>query len=208
MNPGPFDVTGYGEAALMVRAADDRQARLFAAAVRAHVPAAVDVVPALDSVLVTFDHLVSATEREQVRAALSQSGHAEPATPTVILPVTYDGEDLHHVAGLLGFSPEQVVARHLAGSYTVAALGFAPGFAYLTGLDPALTVPRLDSPRPRIAAGSVGLAAGQTCVYPSQSPGGWSLIGRTGAVLFDAERPSPALLTPGSQVKFVVADRG
>jgi 5-oxoprolinase (ATP-hydrolysing) subunit B len=98
-----------------------------------------------------------------------------------------------------------VVRRHTAPEYTVAFLGFSPGFPYLVGLDPALEVPRRDTPRTSIPAGSVGLAGGQTGVYPTASPGGWQLIGRTEVTLFDPDRDPPALLGPGSRLRFTVA---
>jgi KipI family sensor histidine kinase inhibitor len=98
-----------------------------------------------------------------------------------------------------------VVRRHTAPEYTVAFLGFSPGFPYLVGLDPALEVPRRDTPRTSIPAGSVGLAGGQTGIYPTASPGGWQLIGRTEVTLFDPDRHPPALLGPGSRLRFTVA---
>ncbi len=95
--------------------------------------------------------------------------------------------------------------RHTAVDYLVAFLGFTPGFPYLVGLDPALHVPRRATPRTRVPAGSVGLAGSQTGVYPTASPGGWQLIGRTEAVLFDPDRDPPALLAPGDRLRFVAS---
>lgn len=115
-----------------------------------------------------------------------------------LLDVVYDGEDLADL-------PPDAVARHSAGTYRVAFLGFAPGFAYLDGLDPALHLPRLATPRPRVPAGSVGIAGARTCVYPSASPGGWRLLGRVRdpGALFEATREErPALLAPGDVVRF------
>ena len=129
----------------------------------------------------------------------------EAAGEPVEIPVSYDGEDLPEVASLTGLDAEEVVRRHTAPEYTVAFLGFSPGFPYLVGLDPALEVPRRDTPRTSIPAGSVGLAGGQTGIYPTASPGGWQLIGRTEVALFDPERDPPALLAPGSRVRFTVA---
>ena len=123
----------------------------------------------------------------------------------VEIPVRYDGEDLPEVARLTGLDAEEVVRRHTAPEYTVAFLGFSPGFPYLVGLDPALEVPRRDTPRTSIPAGSVGLAGGQTGIYPTASPGGWQLIGRTEVTLFDPDRHPPALLGPGSRLRFTVA---
>jgi len=120
-------------------------------------------------------------------------------------PIWYDGPDVAVVARHWGVAEESVVARHQATEFLVAFGGFAPGFAYLTGLPPALAVPRLDTPRTRVPAGSVGLADVYCGIYPTASPGGWLLIGHTDAVLFDPERDPPALLTPGVRVRFVRA---
>jgi KipI family sensor histidine kinase inhibitor len=102
----------------------------------------------------------------------------------------------------------EVIARHLATEFRVAFCGFAPGFGYLTGLPAELAVPRLATPRPRVPAGSVGLAGAYTGIYPSASPGGWLLIGRTDVVLFDVAADPPALLGPGARVRFVPVGGG
>jgi KipI family sensor histidine kinase inhibitor len=116
--------------------------------------------------------------------------------------VRYDGPDLAAVAERAGRPEAEVIARHTAGDYRVAFCGFAPGFAYLTGLDPSLHVPRLARPRTRVPAGSVGIAGEYTAAYPRPSPGGWHLLGRTDADLWDLARAEPALLTPGTRVRF------
>ncbi len=121
------------------------------------------------------------------------------------VPVTYDGPDLAEVASLVGLSVEEVVRRHLAPTYTVGFLGFSPGFAYLTGLDPALVVARRDSPRRRVPAGSVGIAGGYTAAYPQATPGGWRLLASTPLVAFDAGRCPPSPFVPGGRVRFVAA---
>ncbi|MBV9830117.1 MAG: 5-oxoprolinase subunit PxpB [Marmoricola sp.] len=128
----------------------------------------------------------------------------EDAEP-VELPVRYDGPDLERVAGHAGLSVEEVVESHRAASFVVAFCGFAPGFAYLTGLPEELHVPRLEEPRTKVPAGSVGLAGAFTGVYPRASPGGWQLIARTDAALWDADREPPGLLLPGTPVRFVDA---
>ena len=120
----------------------------------------------------------------------------------VRIPVAYDGEDLPRVARLWGVSVDEAVRLHHDREYRVAFCGFAPGFGYLTGLPPELSVPRLATPRPRVPAGSVGLAGAYTGVYPTASPGGWLLIGRTETVLFDVGADPPALLAPGATVRF------
>lgn len=119
----------------------------------------------------------------------------------VVLPVTYDGPDLHEVADATRLSVEDVVARHLAPTYTVAFGGFMPGFAYLVGLDPALVVPRRATPRERVPAGAVAVADRFTAVYPAATPGGWRLIGTCRTRLFDVSLDQPALLTPGVRVR-------
>ncbi|HET9482549.1 MAG TPA: 5-oxoprolinase subunit PxpB, partial [Xanthomonadales bacterium] len=129
---------------------------------------------------------------------------------TVVIPVCYGGDsgpDLDAVAKHTGLSAHDVVARHAAGDYRVAMLGFQPGFPYLIGLDPALATPRHATPRPRVAAGSVGIGGAQTGVYPREAPGGWQLIGRTPLALFDAARKPPALLAPGDRVRFEAIPR-
>jgi KipI family sensor histidine kinase inhibitor len=120
----------------------------------------------------------------------------------VVVPVVYDGPDLSWVANAWRVSSDEVVSRHTALEFTSAFCGFSPGFAYLTGLPADWAVPRLDSPRERVAVGSVGLADAWCGVYPSASPGGWRLIGRTDAPLWDLGRDRPALLAPGTRVRF------
>jgi KipI family sensor histidine kinase inhibitor len=179
--------------------------RLAAAVRGALLRGVVDVVPGYRTVLVTTGH---AEELAAVRDALPQLELPPLASARgrlVELPVTYDGADLAEVATLTGLSADDVVARHTAAEYVVAFLGFTPGFPYLVGLDPALHVPRRATPRTAVPAGAVGLAGGQTGVYPQATPGGWQLIGRTDAVLFDATRDQPALLAPGDRLRFVAA---
>jgi KipI family sensor histidine kinase inhibitor len=117
--------------------------------------------------------------------------------------VLYDGPDLAAVAALAGLSVEGAVSAHSAALYTVAFIGFSPGFAYLTGGDARLHVPRRDDPRTQVPAGSVAVAGPYSGVYPREGPGGWQLLGRTSTVLFDVERTSPAVLAPGDRVRFV-----
>jgi KipI family sensor histidine kinase inhibitor len=132
---------------------------------------------------------------------------AEPggATEEVEIAVSYDGADLGSVAAACGMSIDEVVARHVATSYVSAFCGFAPGFAYLRDLDPALRLPRRPTPRTRVPAGAVAVADRYTAIYPSASPGGWHLIGHTDAPLWDPGRDRPALIAPGTAVRFVAA---
>ncbi len=150
--------------------------------------------------------------RGEPSALRSLVEHSEPTDITaaepgdeIEIPVTYDGPDLADVAGHSGLSEDDVVAAHTGTPWTVAFGGFAPGFAYLVGGDDRLVVPRRVTPRTSVPAGSVGLAGEFSGVYPRSSPGGWQLIGRTDAVMFDVDRDPPALLAPGARVRFVVA---
>ena len=123
----------------------------------------------------------------------------------VTIPVCYGtdfGPDLDFVAGYNGLAPEEVIALHSGGLYRIYAVGFAPGFCYLGGLHPRLHCPRLESPRQKVIAGSVGIAGSQTGVYPQDSPGGWRLIGRTPLRLFAPERQEPLLYAPGDSIRF------
>ena len=192
-----------GERALLVEVEDLDQVHRLAAAVRAAAPPGVrDVVPAFRTVLVTVDHPDRLAAVRDLLGSLTPGALPPAAGRLVELPVVYDGEDLEEVARLTGLTPEQVVQRHTAVEYEVAFLGFAPGFPYLVGLDPALHVPRRATPRTRVPAGAVGLAGAQTGVYPQATPGGWQLVGRTDAVLFDAARTPPALLAAGDRLRF------
>jgi KipI family sensor histidine kinase inhibitor len=189
-------------------------------AVRADVPALGRAVPAHASVLVPFDPLAlsldeavaiasGAWERVATFATGAASGdrgvrHDHP----IEIPVRYggsDGPDLDEVAEVLGLRPADGVALHAGASYRVLFLGFAPGFGYLGGLDERLVTARRSTPRERVPAGSVAIAGAQTAVYPLAMPGGWHLIGRTEAVLFDPVRDPPALFRPGAAVRFVPA---
>jgi KipI family sensor histidine kinase inhibitor len=118
----------------------------------------------------------------------------------------FDGPDLAEVADLTGRSAGAVVEALTSTEFTAAFVGFAPGFAYLTGLPPQLHVPRRPTPRTRVPAGAVGLAGPFAGAYPRASPGGWQLVGRTDAVLFDVDRNPPALLVPGARVRFRQVD--
>ena len=173
----------------------------------ARIPHVHDVVPGYLGLTVFYDALVT-TYREiapQLVQECKRAGH-EPAARREkrehVIPVLYDGIDLESVALATGLSTDEVIARHAAPTYTVDLLGFVPGFAYLSELDPALQIPRRPQPRPRVAAGSVAIAAAQTAVYPLDTPGGWHIIGSTTMVMFDPAREPPALLAPGDSVRF------
>lgn len=176
-------------------------------------------VPAHASVLVPFDPLalpvpdavatVASRAREVARSGpRARASDGGGRRPVVELPVVYggdDGPDLDAVAELTGLRPAEVVELHAATEYGVWFLGFAPGFGYLGPMPDELVVPRLATPRERVPAGSVAIAGPQTAVYPFAMPGGWRLIGRTRATLWDARRDAPALLAPGDRVRFVPA---
>ncbi len=134
---------------------------------------------------------------------------ANDTARTIEIPAHYggdDGPDLAALAAHTGIAIEDVAARHTAAEYTVAMLGFAPGFPYLLGLDASLAMPRVASPRTHVPAGSVGVGGAQTGIYPQSGPGGWQLIGRTPLRLFDAQRDPPGLLRAGDRVRFVAID--
>ena len=197
-----------GERGLLVEVESLELVHRLHAALRAlDPPGVVELVPAYRTLLVVADpERAGALDELAARLPALELPPAEAvAGDPVEIPVRYDGQDLPEVAGLTGLDAEEVVRRHTAPEYTVAFLGFSPGFPYLVGLDPALEVPRRDTPRTSIPAGSVGLAGGQTGIYPSASPGGWQLIGRTEVILFDPRRDPPALLAPGSRLRFTVA---
>jgi KipI family sensor histidine kinase inhibitor len=195
-----------GERGVLAEVADlDGVHRLVAGVRAAGLSGVVDVVPGYRTVLVTT---VDATSLAAVRSALPRlalPAAAAAASRLVEVPVHDDGADLGEVAARTGLSRDEVVTRHTAPDYLVAFLGFAPGFPYLVGLDPALHVPRRATPRTSVPAGAVGLAGEQTGIYPRATPGGWQLIGRTDVVLFDPDRDPPALLSPGDRLRFRVA---
>ncbi|MER7609437.1 urea amidolyase family protein [Nocardioides sp. NPDC127503] len=182
--------------------------RLHAALVAAPPTGVVELVPAARTVLVRFDPTLvdeASLAKELGRVEAVHGGL--PTAGSVTIGVRYDGQDLDEVAELLGVSAEQVVARHTAANWRVAFTGYAPGFGYLVGDDPLFDVPRRSSPRTRIPAGSVGLAGTFSGVYPRESPGGWQLIGRTDAPMWDLHREPPALLAPGMTVRFERLER-
>ena len=172
-----------------------------------------DVVPAYASlaVVLRMDALDSrAVARDWLHACAEApwTVNEGPANP-VEIPVLYGGDagpDLTSMAEALNLPVDDLIRRHSTGDYLVAMLGFAPGFPYLLGLDPALAMPRLDRPRTTVPAGSVGIGGSQTGIYPQAGAGGWRLLGRTPLRLFDAGREPPALLQPGQRVRFVPID--
>lgn len=170
-----------------------------------------DVVPSYNAVTIHFDPLVSdgtALGLELERLASQAQSESETAPQTIEIPVTYGGPagpDLPAVADFARCSEAEVVRLHTATIYHVYMLGFLPGFAYMGTVDPRIAMPRLETPRLRVAAGSVGIAGQQTGIYPCDTPGGWRVIGRTSTRVFDAKRAEPFLMRAGDHVKFVAA---
>ncbi|RLV54599.1 5-oxoprolinase subunit PxpB [Aeromicrobium phragmitis] len=197
-----------GERGVLVELDDIGQVLDWVAAIEAAELDVVDVVPGACTVLLTVDAPSSIPGLREALGRLRPSTGARDETATTVeIPTVYDGPDLEDVAELTGLSVEEVVAAHCDQEWTVAFGGFAPGFGYLVGQDTRLEVPRRHEPRTRVPAGSVGLAGEFSGIYPRESPGGWQLIGRTDVVLFDLDREPPALLTPGTRVRFVEAAR-
>ena len=165
-----------------------------------------DVVPAYLALAVFYDPLRSSFAEMAKRVLEILSSHdftASMDTPVHhAIPVRYNGVDLESVATATRLTADQVVELHTSRTYTVDLLGFVPGWAYLSELDPRLQIPRRPQPRPRVAGGSVAIAATQTGVYPLDTPGGWHIIGNTDIRLFDPSRDPPALLKAGDTVRF------
>lgn len=193
-----------GESALLVDTGDTERAhRLHAHLLRADLPGVRELVPGLSTLLIVADPLT--LDLDALARAIPRWELAPRASETakeIVIDVTYDGPDLAAVADLTGLSADEVIERHTRSRYDVAFLGFTPGFPYLTGLDSALVVPRLDSPRTRVPAGAVAIAGNMTVVYPRATPGGWRIIGHAQISLFDPSRQPPNRLAPGDRVRF------
>jgi inhibitor of KinA len=168
-----------------------------------------DVVPTYRSVAVYFDPL--RTDQQRLAGTLERLA-AQPTRPdtrrraSIQIPVCYGGEygpDLTKVAAFAGLAEADVIALHADATYQVMMLGFMPGFAYMGVVNARIAAPRLETPRPRVPRGSVGIAQEQTGIYPSDTPGGWQLIGRTPVRPFDLDRPDPFLFRSGDNVRFV-----
>lgn len=172
----------------------------------ARIPFVDDVVPAYLALTVFYDphQTTYDTIVGQVMRVCQSSEGADQKKPSRqhVIPVKYDGVDLELVAEKTGLSVGDVIALHTSRTYSVDLLGFVPGFAYLSELDPALELPRRAQPRPRVAAGSVAIAGAQTGVYPLDTPGGWHILGHTATSMFDPTREPPSLLAPGDSVRF------
>jgi KipI family sensor histidine kinase inhibitor len=214
-------VAAVGDSAVALTLADtldldaNGSAQRIAVEMRArHLPWVTDVVPALTTVTVYFD---ARTRRQAVarRASLASTlleafarvtrEQPDPPRRTVEIPVCYEpphAVDLMEVAAYTRLSPVEVIERHVAAPHRVLMIGFAPGHAYLGGLDARLAMPRRSSPRHRVEPGAVAIANAQTSIYAAATPGGWNVIGRTPLALFDPAREPVTLLEPGDAVVF------
>jgi len=199
-------VLDYGDHALLLECESTAEVLAWAAALRdADLLGVTDIVPASRTVMVKVDgaRYLPTTRRCIEKLTVVPDGDTvAPGTPDVVIDVVYGGADLDEVGRITGLGAAGVVAAHTGAPWRVAFGGFVPGFAYLVGGDPRLEVPRRDEPRTRVPAGSVALAGEFSGVYPRATPGGWQLIGRTDARLWDIDRDDPALLTAGMTVQF------
>jgi len=199
-------VLAYGDRALLVELEDtDHVVAWTRTLTEDPLPGVADLVPAAATLLVLLDEHADVTavrgRLERMRAEPSDV-REEQGDEVVVIPVTYDGEDLPDVARITGLTERQVVEAHTGTTWRVAFGGFAPGFGYLIGGDRRLQVPRRDSARTAVPAGAVGLAGEFSGVYPRESPGGWQLIGTTSVAMWDLDRDPPALLRAGARVRF------
>ncbi|KKC00569.1 5-oxoprolinase subunit B family protein [Mycobacterium nebraskense] len=207
----PTDLVGntvldFGDSALMLQCGSTAEVLAWVAQLRAAaLPGVVDVVPAARTVLVKLDSpRFQGVIRQRLRKmrVSAEEVAAPDRRADVVIDVVYDGPDLAEVAGHTGLTITQVIDAHTGSLWRVGFSGFAPGFAYLVDGDARLAVPRRSEPRTSVPAGSVGLAGEFSAIYPRQSPGGWQLIGHTDAVLWELERPDPALLAQVMWVQF------
>ena len=199
-------VRPYGPRALLVTPGGGARPAALASVV-AEWDGVAEVVPAAETVLVVVRsrdlvaEVADAVARLDITVAGS-AGEGAAAGDDVVIDVVYDGEDLAAVADASGLSIADVVALHSGGTYVCDFCGFAPGFAYLSGLHPRLVLPRRATPRTSVPGGSVAIAGPYSAAYPSASPGGWNLLGRTDAVLWDVTADPPSRIMPGTRVKF------
>ena len=210
-------VRDAGDAALLLELSEVIDPRVNDAAIAAAAGVARDRLPGVRDVLATYRTVAvhfdpETAEPGAIGRALARAGATPVPTlpgPLIEVPVSYGGEhgpDLEEVAAWAGIPAARVAERHARREYRVFMLGFLPGFAYMGSVDPVIAAPRRSSPRMRVPAGSVGIAGGQTGVYPIDSPGGWQIVGRTPLHVFDASKAVPALFAPGCRVRFVPGD--
>jgi inhibitor of KinA len=232
-----MEIIPIGDSALVVRVSDrfedepeetlDEVFRVFELLQRAAIPGIIELAPAYTSVAVFFDPIAVLKSTvttngvvdelaKRIRSAITPASRRHrrrtaAGRPGLIeIPVCYDPEfgfDLDRVAEHTKLSEREIVDLHGTREYRVACIGFVPGFTFLAGLPKNLATPRRDVPRKEIPAGSVGIGGAQTGIYPSRSPGGWNLIGRTPLRLFDPTKNPPSLLAPGDRVRFRAISR-
>lgn len=219
MSAPTFSITSFGDFGILAElssgdAVTSAYAANFAADALRSCDGVLDSVAGIDSVAIRFHP--SKLSGSQAAALLEKVLQRIPERPDEApqlteIPVCYGGEfgpDLTNLCEKLSLQPRQLIELHSSALYSVLTIGFAPGFAYLGPLPEALQTGRLASPRPRVPAGSVGIASAMTGVYPLASPGGWPLIGRTPKKLFEATAPNPFLFKPGASVRFVPIEHG
>ena len=193
-----------GDGGFLIEVADNARVHILAAAARAEFGERLeDVVPGEQTLLLTWrGRPPPPADLADRLGALVLARPPEADARQVTIAVRYDGDDLQAVAAAAELSVEAVIDLHRQATYTVAFMGFSPGFAYMTGVDPRLQLPRREEPRARVPAGSVAIASTYAAVYPTSGPGGWHLLGHTDVTLFDPDREPPALLEPGIRVVF------
>lgn len=174
----------------------------------AEVPGLTEVVSGARTLLLRFDP--GSTDAGRLGAAVARVApvHVDPddaGHEPLVVPVTYDGEDLDTVAAIAGMTPDDLVGWHTGQLWTSAFCGFAPGFSYLVGTAPSLDLPRRPTSRTAVPSGAVALAGEFSAVYPRSSPGGWQLVGRTEIAMWSLDRDQPALAPAGTRIRFVAA---
>ena len=214
-------IEALGDSALIIDLADEisgssgllpRVLSAAAAIERAKLPGVVDVTSSYESVAVFFNLAqVEPDIADKVRVLIASAGvRASGRKGRIEIPVCYDEEfalDIERVANHMSLTPDEIVALHSSAEYTVACIGFMPGFPFLAGLPQQLRVPRLESPRTKVAAGSVAIANAQAGIYPLESPGGWNVLGRTPQRLFRVNENPPTFLRPGDRIRFRAISR-
>lgn len=193
----------YGRDALLVECADGAEARALQAALAGRTdPEIAELVPGARTVLITLSDRPRGELIDFLTHGALDRAEQFNSGPVITIGVRYDGDDLDRVAELTRLPVEDVIMVHTGQLWTVAFCGFAPGFGYLVGEHDRLAVPRRPEPRTRVPAGAVAMADTYCGIYPRASPGGWQLIGRTDATIWDLDHDPPALLRPGTRVRF------
>ena len=196
----------YGSNAVLLECADLTDALSLQPLIKTQIGQITEIIPGARTLMLRLTEPLSPADRKTL---LTLPGQAQSVADqeSVVIEVDYSGPDLEEVSSLTGLSVEEVVAAHTGQLWTVAFCGFAPGFGYLHGEDERLRVPRRSTPRTKVPPGAVGLADEWSGIYPRSGPGGWQLIGRTDAPLWDLDRDPPALLQPGMQIRFESSGR-